>query len=723
MKFLYLISILGSTFLLNACSNESISDNKSGILPPIAEKMDTALIIHGDERIDPYFWIRLSDEQKNAESPDEQTQKVLAYLKAENRYKDTVMKHTEGFQDKLFEEIKGRIKQDDESVPYFKKGYWYITRFEQDREYPIYTRKKESLEAEEQVLLNVNELAEGYDYYSASGRNIDPSDKIIAYGEDTVSRRIYTLKFLNLETREYLPEEIQETTGGGAWSNDGNYFFYTSKNPTSLLSEKIWRHEMGTDVSEDVMVYQEKDPSYYIGVYKSKSDKFLIIYNSSTLVSDYHILNADNPTGEFRQFTPRGDNHEYNISHFENKFYIRTNLDAKNFRLMETPDNATEIGNWTGVIPHREDVLLDNMVIFKNHMVLAEREKGLKNIRIINQQSGEEHYLEFEESAYVAYTAGNPEFDSEWLRFGYQSMTTPGTTFDYNMNSREKVLKKQQEVVGGHDPNEYYTERIYAPSRDGKQIPMSVVYKKGLEKNGSGPLLLYAYGSYGSTIDPYFSSARLSLLDRGFAFAYAHVRGGQMLGREWYDDGRMLNKKNTFNDFVDCAKYLIEEKYTSSDHLYAQGGSAGGLLMGAIANMNPELFNGIMAAVPWVDVVTTMLDASIPLTSNEFDEWGNPNDKEYYEYMLSYSPYDQVKPQDYPNMLITTGFFDSQVQYWEPVKWTAKLRAMNTGEKLIILDCNMESGHGGASGRFKRLHRTALVYAFFLDLEGIYPLR
>lgn len=686
---------------------------------PVAKKEDSVMTWHGHTRTDPYFWMRLTDDQKNAEEKDEQTQDVLDYLDQENAYTQKMMAHTEGFQEKLFEEIVGRIKKDDSSVPYFKEGYWYYTKYEEGGEYPIYARKKGSLDAEEEVILNVNGMAEGFSYYSAGGLNVGPNNMMVAFGEDTLSRRIYTIRFKDLETGQFLNDEIPNTTSGGAWSNDGQYYFYTTKNPVSLLSEKIWRHKLGTPASEDVIVYEEKDPSYYIGVYKSKSNKFITIWNASTLVSDYYILNADDPTGEFQQFIPRGEKHEYDIYHFEDKFYIRTNWDAKNFRLMETPDDATDQKNWKEVISHREDVLLNGVDIFKNHLVIREREAGTTNLRIMNQQTGDEHYLDFGEKAYAAYTTQNVDFNTGKLRYAYQSMTTPNSVYDYDMNSREKELKKQTEVVGGHNPDEYETDRIWATARDGVKVPISVVYKKGFKKDGDSPLLLYAYGSYGATIDASFSSTRLSLLDRGFAFAIAHIRGGQMMGRQWYEDGKMFKKQNTFNDYVDCAKYLIDENYTSSEHLYAQGGSAGGLLMGAVVNMAPELFNGVVAAVPFVDVVNTMLDESIPLTTNEFDEWGNPKNKDSYEYMLSYSPYDQVKTQEYPNMLITTGLFDSQVQYWEPAKWVAKLRDMKTDDNILVMDCDMEAGHGGASGRFKRYKNTALQYAFFLDLEGI----
>lgn len=704
-------------FLL-ACTPSS--DKTMKLKAPVATKADTILHEHGRERIDPYFWMRLTDEQKSAETPDAHTQQVLDYLKEENTYTSEVLAHTDSLQKHLFDEIVGRIKQTDESVPYKSNGYWYYTRFEKGGEYPIYCRKKETLKADEEVLLNVNEMAEGYDYYAAGGLNVSQDNKILAFAEDTLSRRIYTIRFKNLETGEFLEDQIGNTTGGGAWGNDNKTFFYTTKNTVSLLSEKVYRHELGASTASDEMVYHEKDPSYYIGVYKSKSDDFIIIYNSSTLISDYHILSANDPKGSFKQFIPRDkEGHEYSIAHFEDKFYIVTNRGATNFKLMETPENATEESNWKEVIPHREDVLLEGIELFDHFMVVDERKEGLSNLRIINQKTKEEHYLDFGEPAYSAYISVNAEFSSKVLRFGYTSLTTPNSTFDYDMESREKTLLKQQEVVGGHSPEDYVSERVWVTARDGVQVPVSIVYKKGFKKDGQQPLLQYAYGSYGNTIDASFSSVRLSLLDRGFAYAIAHIRGGQMMGRKWYDDGKMFNKKNTFNDFVDVSKYLIDEKYTSADHLYAMGGSAGGLLMGAIVNMNPELYNGVIAAVPFVDIISTMWDESIPLTTNEFDEWGNPKNLDSYEYMLSYSPYDQVSEQDYPNMLVTTGLFDSQVQYWEPAKWVAKLRDKKTDSNLLLLDTDMEAGHGGASGRFKRYKTTALEYAFFLDLEGI----
>ncbi len=687
--------------------------------PPIAEKKDCVLTIHDHSRTDPYFWMRLTDDQKNAETPDVQTQKVLDYLNAENDYTDTVLSDTKELQEKIYNEIVGRIKQDDESVPYFKNGYWYYTKYAEGQEYPIYCRKKELLTNAEEIILNVNVQADGYDYYAATGLKISPDNKILAFGEDTVSRRIYHIRFLNLETGKFLSDQIKNTTGGGAWANDNKTYFFTTKDMVSLLPNKIWRHKLGNATKGDEMVYYEKDPSFYIGVYNSKSNDYVFIYNQSTLVSDYHFLDANKPDGKFTQLTTREADHKYYISHFEDKFYIRTNWDAQNFRLMETSVDKTSKENWTEVIPHRPEVLLQGSEIFKNYLVLSERSSALPHVRIINQNTKEEHYIEFKEEAYVAEFGANAEFDTDLLRFEYSSMTTPESVFDYNMSTKEKELKKQQEVVGGHNPAEYETKRLYAKARDGEEIPISLVYKKGFQKNGQAPVVLYGYGSYGNTIEPYFSPSRLSLLDRGFVWAVAHIRGGESKGRAWYEDGKMLNKINTFNDFIDCGDFLVAEKYTSHNHLYGYGGSAGGLLIGAVANMAPEKFNGLIAAVPFVDVVSTMLDETIPLTTNEFDEWGNPKVKEYYDYMLSYSPYDQVELKKYPHMLVTTGLFDSQVQYWEPAKWVAKLRAKKTDNKLLLMHTNMEAGHGGASGRFKRYRELALDYAFFFKLEGV----
>lgn len=687
------------------------------------------MTIHGDTRVDDYYWMRLTDEQKSAEEKDSHTQEVVDYIDAENDYTESRLKHTKKFQDKLFDEIVDRIKKDDESVPYLDNGYFYYTRYEKGKEYAIHCRKKESLDGEEEILLDENVLAKGHDYFAVGGLDVSPDNQWMSYGVDLVSRRIYTIYFKNLVTGDVLKQTIPNSTGSVAWANDNKTVFYTSKNEVTLLPEKIWRHKVGTDSAKDELVYEEKDESFYNGVYRSKSGEFIIIWNSSTLVNDYHILSANDPDGEFNNFSPRGTEHEYSIDHYQDKFYIITNWEAKNNRLMETSENATDMGNWKEVIAHRNDVHLLGMEIFKDHLVLNERKDGLRGLRVINQKNGQDEYINFGEQTYTARISVNEEFNTNILRYGYTSMVTPSSTYDYNMNTGEITLMKQQEVVGGYDQSLYRSERHYALARDGQPVPISLVYKKDLKNdptfnNQGAPdnpqnLLLYAYGSYGSTRDPYFSSTRLSLLDRGFIYAIAHVRGSQIYGRQSYDDGKMLNKKNTFTDFIDAGKYLVKEGLTDPNHLFAEGGSAGGLLIGAIVNMAPELWKGTIAAVPFVDVVTTMLDASIPLTSNEWDEWGNPEEKKYYDYMLSYSPYDQVIDQVHPNMLVTSGFFDSQVQYWEPLKWMAKLRDNWQGENVLYLHMNMDAGHGGKSGRFRRYREVALEYAFLFDLVGI----
>ena len=691
--------------------------------PPIANKQPYKTFVHDHERVDNYHWIRLSDDQKSAKNiegwPDDQTMQVVEYINKENDYTKNKLKHTEKLQKKLYSEIVGRIKKNDSSVPYYENGYWYYTRYEKGKEYPFYCRKKDSLENKEELLIDVNQWAEGHDYFSLRNLSVSPNNKLLAFSIDTLSRRIYTVKIKNLETGVLLTDEIHGTQGPVAWANDNSTFFYTLKNKITLLSEDIARHSLGTSQSEDDIVFTEKDDSFYIGVYRSKSNKYIIIYNSSTLASDYYILNADNPTGKFFQFSPREEEHEYSIEHYKDKFYIVTNWNAMNFRLMETSEEATSKQNWKEAIPHRKDVFLNNIDVFSKYLVISERKDGLPQIRIINQNNGDEHYLDFGEEVYSAYTSVNLSFDTNFLRYQFSSLITPSSTYDYNMDSRKSILLKQSEVVGGYDSNKYQSERLYATARDGKRVPVSIVYKKGFKKNGKNNLLLYAYGSYGSTIDPSFNSNRLSLLDRGFVYAIAHIRGSQTYGREWYEDGKMFNKLNTFNDFIDCSKFLIQKKYTDPDHLFAMGGSAGGLLMGAVVNMAPELYHGVVAAVPFVDVINTMMDPTIPLTSNEWDEWGDPRNKDEYDYMMRYSPYDNIVKADYPNMLVTAGYFDSQVQYWEPVKWVAKLREYKSGNNELYLYTNMDAGHGGKSGRFRRFKELALNYAFLIDLAGI----
>jgi len=676
--------------------------------PPVAEKIPKELTIHGDIRVDNYYWL------KERENP-----KVIEYLTAENEYRDAVMKHTESFQKKLYDEIVGRIKKTDMSVPYKDSGYYYYSRYEEGGEYPVYCRKKETMEAEEEILLNVNEMAKGHAYYSVAGFSVSTDNNLIAFGVDTVSRRKYTIHFKNLKTGEILPDQIPVTSGRAAWTNDNKTVFYAAKDETTLRSYKIMKHVLGTDPSSDKEVFEEKDVTFDAYVYKSRSKKYLFIGSGSTLSDEYRFLDADNPDGKFKIIQPREKDLLYGVDHYKDKFYIRTNYKAENFRLMATPVSKTTKENWKEVIPHRDDVLLQGFEVFKDFLVVNERISGLPNLRIMRWDKKDEHYLDFGEETYSAYISYNPEFDTDVLRYGYSSMTTPNSVFDYNMNTKEKTLLKQQEVLGDFDSNNYHAERLYATAGDGTKIPISLVYRKGLEKNGDNPLLLYGYGSYGASMNANFGSSRLSLLDRGFVYAIAHIRGGQEMGRYWYEEGKLLKKKNTFTDFIDCAEHLIAEKFTNPDKLFAQGGSAGGLLMGAVVNMRPDLFKGVIAAVPWVDVITTMLDPSVPLTTGEYDEWGDPNKKEYYDYMLSYSPYDNVEAKDYPSMLVTTGLHDSQVQYFEPAKWVAKLRALKTDNNILILDTDMESGHGGASGRFRRYKRTALQYAFILDQVGI----
>lgn len=687
--------------------------------PPIAKKIPLEMNIHNDTRVDDYFWMRLSDEQKNAETPDSQTQDVLDYLNAENDYTKKVLGHTEEFQKKLFDEIVGRIKQDDESVPYKDNGYFYITRFEEGKEHPIYSRKKGNLEAPEEIMLDENELAKPFDYYKIVGRNVSSNNKIIAFGEDTVSRRIYTIRFKNLTTGEFLPDVIENTTGGSVWANDNQTVFYTRKDE-SLRSFKIFKHKLGTDPSSDQLVFHEEDETFSTYIYKTKSKKYLVIGSYATLTQEYKFLNADTPDGEFHLFEPRNRKLklEYDINHYHDKWLVKTNLDAQNFRLMECPEFETSRKNWKEVIPHRDNVLLEDVDLFNDFLVVSERIEGITQLRI-RPWEGEEHYVDFGEKAFMAYTSINMDFDTQILRLGYTSLTTPNSVFDYNMQTKEFQLLKEQEVVGGYDKSQYQSERLFATAKDGTKIPISLVYKKGFKKDGNQPLLLYAYGSYGHSMDPYFSSIRLSLLDRGFGYAIAHIRGGEEMGRHWYENGKLLNKKNTFNDFIDCGDFLIQENYTSNNHLYAMGGSAGGLLMGAIINMRPELWNGVVAAVPFVDVINTMLDETIPLTTGEFDEWGNPKDEKFYHYIKSYSPYDNVEAKEYPSMLITTGYHDSQVQYWEPAKWLAKLRDLKTDNNTLVMHCDMVAGHGGLAGRFEKHKETALEYAFLLDLEKI----
>lgn len=677
---------------------------------PIAKTIPKKLIKHNDTRIDNYFWL---NERENPA--------VIDYLNQENAYYETMTADTKTFQKELFEEMKGRIKEDDQSVPYLYNGYYYITRFEKGQDYPIYSRKKGSLEAKEEILFNCNELAKGHAFFQLGGLSISPDNRWASFGVDTVGRRIYTIQIKNLETGEILADKIDNVTGGSVWANDNRTLFYTTQDKVTLRADKVFKHKVGAAAASDVLVYDEKDDTFNVSVSKEKSKKYIVIGSGSTLTTEYRILNSDTPDGEFQVFQTRVRGLEYSISHFGDSFYVLTNKDkATNFKLMKTPENATDKKNWKEVIPHREDVLIEDIEIFSNYLVVEERSNGLNHIRIMPWSGEGEYYLPFGSETYNAYPTTNVDFETDILRYSYQSLATPSSVIDFNMKTKDKEIKKEQQVLGGKfDKNNYIEERVWATAHDGIKVPISIVYSKELKKDGKNPLLLYAYGSYGATMEPYFSSTRLSILDRGFIFAIAHIRGGEDLGRQWYEDGKLLKKKNTFTDYIDCSKFLIQEKYTSPEHLYAEGGSAGGLLMGAVVNMAPELYNGVIAQVPFVDVITTMLDDSIPLTTGEYDEWGNPNDKKYYDYMLSYSPYDNVKKQRYPNMYVSTGLHDSQVQYWEPAKWVAKLRTHKKDNTVLYLNTNMDAGHGGASGRFEALKELAKEYVFLLDLEKI----
>lgn len=677
-------------------------------MPPIAKKIAKELTIHGHTRIDNYYWMN-----------DREDSEVLSFLNAENDYTAEKMKHTVDFQKNLYEEMVGRIKKTDESVPYKKNGYYYYSRTEGDAEYPIHCRKKSSLEAPEEILLDVPKMAEGEAYFSIGSLAVSPNNKLLAYSVDNVSRRQYSIYVKNLETGELYPDTIKNTSGGITWANDNKTLFYTRKHEQTLLPFQVFNHEMGANTENDKLVYEEKDNTFYTSCYKTKSQQYIIIASSATLTSEARYISADNPNEEFKIIAPRERGVEYSVAHYQDHFYIYTNWNAHNFCLMKTPLTATNKENWTMVIAPRKEVMLTDIAIFKDYLVTTERQNGLAHIRIQRWDETEDYYIPFDEAVYDTGLSVNLDFDSEELRYGYTSLTTPSSALDFNMRTKEKTLLKEQEVLGTFSKEEYESKRVWVESKDGTKIPLSIVYKKTTPLDGSAPLWITGYGSYGHSYDVYFSSVRLSLLDRGFVYAIAHIRGGEELGRAWYENGKLLKKKNTFIDFVACTEYLVQERVVNKNKVFASGGSAGGLLMGAIANMRPDLYTGIVAQVPFVDVVTTMLDETIPLTTGEFDEWGNPKEKVYYDYILSYSPYDQVTKQKYPAMLVTTGLHDSQVQYWEPAKWVAKLRELKTDDNLLLFKIEMDYGHGGASGRFARLKEVALEYVFVFDMLGI----
>ncbi|HKQ63246.1 MAG TPA: S9 family peptidase [Candidatus Polarisedimenticolaceae bacterium] len=699
----WVIALGGITVLGTLWAVES-----GAVKPPVAKVLPKRFEEFGNVRVDNYYWL------KERENPE-----VLRYLQAENDYTKAVMAHTAPLQETLFHEFKTRIKQTDVSVPYRKRDYYYYSRTEEGKNYPIYCRKKGSVDAAEEVMLDTNQLCEGHKYCAARPADIATGQELVVYAIDTVGRRFYTLRVKNLTTGQELADTIPDVTGNVTFANDNKTLFYTKQDPATLRSYRVYRHVLGSDPAKDELIYEEKDETFGVSVFKTKSEKYVMIVCDQTLSTEYRYLDADQPQGAFRVFQPRQRDHEYGVDHYKDSFYVRTNHQAKNFRLMKTPVDKTGMENWTEVLPHRDDVLLEDIEIFRDYLVVSERKNGLLQLRIRPWTGGDEHYVDFGEPAYVAFPSANFEFDTKILRFNYSSMTTPGSVFDYDMATRQRKLLKRDEVLGGFDSANYRTERVYVKARDGKSVPLSLVYRLPFAKDGKRPLLVYGYGSYGASSDAGFDPFRISLLDRGFVYALAHVRGGEELGRAWYEDGKLLNKKHTFTDFIDCTEYLLHERYADPKRVFAWGGSAGGLLVGAVVTMRPELWTGAIAEVPFVDVVTTMLDDSIPLTTGEFDEWGNPKDQKFYDYILSYSPYDQTKAAAYPNLLVTTGLHDSQVQYWEPAKWVAKLRALKTDDRHVLLKTEMEAGHGGLSSRDDRYRERAFRYAFLLDVAGI----
>ena len=675
--------------------------------PPKAQLKTHIDTVHGDIRSDDYFWLR-----------EKENPKVIDYLKAENAYTEAIMKHTEKFQDKLFNELKSRINETDLSVPVKQDSFYYYSRTVEGQQYRIYCRKEGSLDGEEEILLDLNVLSEGHGYFRLGVHLSSPDHKLLAYAIDTSGGEIYTLYTKYLETGQLLEDKIDSCDGSAVWAADNKTLFYTTLDHTTR-PWRLYRHKLGSSQDKDVLIYQENDETYGLYIHKSKSEEYIFMALWANASTEYRYLKANNPTGKFKTIYKRQPDIEYDVSHRGNYFYIVTNEEATNFRVMRTTTKKPFRPTWKEVIPHRDSVLVTGISMFRDYMVVYERENGLRQIRIENLKNNSRYYVEFDEPIYSVRGTGNVEFDTDVLRFRYYSLITPRSIFDYNMTSKKREMLKQYEVLGGYNPDDYQMERVFAKASDGTMIPISMMYKKGMVKDGDNPLYLYGYGSYGSSMDPYFSSNRLSLVNRGFIFAMAHVRGGSEMGRYWYDDGKLLKKMNTFTDFIACAENLISEKYTSPDNLTIAGGSAGGLLIGAVVNMRPDLFKVAVADVPFVDVINTMLDPTIPLTVNEYTEWGNPEEKEYYDYMLTYSPYDNVVAKNYPNMLITAGLNDPRVQYWEPAKWTAKLRTMKTDNNRLLLKTNMGAGHGGASGRYDYLEEIAFEYAYILDLMGM----
>jgi oligopeptidase B len=694
------LTVLAS-LALGGCGTEPNTANA-----PLAARKPTTLELHGDRRIDNYYWLR---ERDNPE--------VIAYLEAENAFTEVAMKPFSGLKNVLVQEIKARMQPDESTVPYRRGDYFYYSRYEAGNDYPIYARRKGSLDAPEEVLLDVNKLAGDAEYFAVRNFSVSLDDRIAAYGVDTVGRRFYDVYFLDLANGRLLPDVIEKTTADFVWANDSQTILYGKQHAETLRSYQVYRYKLGTN--ESSLLYQEDEETNYLYLGKSLASGFIFLISDHTLYSEVRYVAADSPQDPPTLFLARENDHLYAVADGGDRFYVLSNDGAKNFRLLETPLDSTSKTSWQEVVPHRDDVLIESITVLRDFVILELLENGLVQMEVLDRSSGELHRMAFDEEVYTAYGNDNAEYDAATYRYVYESLTTPESTYDYSPADQVHTLIEEKEVVGSFDRDDYETRRLFATARDGTQIPVSMVYRKGTQKDGKNPLLQYGYGSYGSSVYPYFSADRLSLLDRGFIFVMAHIRGGSEMGREWYYDGRQLQKMNTFTDFIDVSKFMVAEGYTSPGHLYAYGGSAGGLLMGAVLNMAPELYNGVVAAVPFVDVVTTMLDENVPLTSGEWDEWGDPRKKEFYDYMLSYSPYDNVRATDYPNILVTTGLHDSQVQYWEPAKWVAKLREFDTGDNLLVLKTDMEAGHSGKTGRFRRVEDTALYYSFLMGLEGI----
>jgi oligopeptidase B len=709
--------IVAAALLLGSCASgappktEPESMPKSEPVPPIADVRPHEVESPNGTRVDEYYWLR--DDTRSSKE-------VLGYLEAENAYKAAMTAHTKALEDRVYEEIVARIKQDDSTVPYRKRDHWYYTRFETGKEYPVYARKAGSLAADEQVMLDGNQLAAGHEFFQIGGTAVAPNNRLLAWVEDTVGRRQFRLRFKDLETGEILVEHVDNVDPSIAWTADSSSVLYVEKHPETLLGYRVRRHVLGTRPSEDPLVYEQDDESYYTSVATTKDEKYVLIVAQSTVATEWRYADAADAALRFKLFLPRERDHEYYVDHLDGRWIIRSNWQAPNFRLLESRvGQEGDRANWRELVAHRDDAFIHGFDVFKEFLAIEERSGALRKIRIRPWSGGRDFFIAADEAAYTTVLGQNAEIDTHIVRYEYSSLTTPDTVYDYDIQTGERQLMKRTPVLGTFDPADYRTELLWAPARDGEKVPVSLVYRVGFTKNGRAPMLQYGYGSYGSSVDPTFSISRLSLLDRGFVYALAHVRGGQEMGRRWYEQGRLLNKKNTFTDFIDVTRFLVRQGYADPKRVYAMGGSAGGLLMGAVANMAPQDYRAIVAQVPFVDVVTTMLDESIPLTTNEFDEWGNPKQKQYYDYMLSYSPYDNVKAQDYPAMLVTTGLWDSQVQYYEPAKWVARLRARKTGDNLLLYRTTMEAGHGGKSGRFQRFREIAEEYAFVLDQSGV----